>query len=70
MIHDMEGTHMDLISLGYAAQVFQRNPAELKIVLDGLKATPQLTLNGVGHYRFEDVARAQKYLDDRETQNA
>ena len=53
----------DLISLGYASQVFQRSPAELKIVLDGQKSKPALTLNGVAYYPFADVVRAKSYLD-------
>lgn len=51
----------DLISLGYAAQVFQQSPKLLEIGLRAVGAEPQLMLNGTVYYSFDAMAAAAKF---------
>jgi len=53
----------DLISLGYASQVFQLSPAMLEIGLRAFGGKPVLTLNGVNYYAFAAMVQAKHFVE-------
>jgi len=53
---------MDVQSLGYAAGVFQEDPRVIRAALRGIKAEPAMTINGVEHFRTDDVVKAIAWL--------
>lgn len=54
---------MDLITLGFAAALYQRPPKEIAACLPvGGMTKPELILNGIPHYRAEDIAKAVGFL--------
>lgn len=55
---------MELISLGYAAQLFQQSPNTIRRALEKSGRPPKQIVNGVEHYEYGDVKEAVATMSD------